>query len=86
MSVVVTPVPGGAYVVSVGSQGPQGPAGPQGEQGPQGPQGPAGSFDIIGYPVVQVGDLQNGDVLSFATDIMAWYNRNQDTLTDGGNF
>lgn len=38
----VTPVPGGAYVVSLGAQGPQGPAGPAGADGPAGPIGPVG--------------------------------------------
>lgn len=55
-------------------------------RGPQGPKGDSGNSDIIGYPVLQIGDIENGDVLSFGTNIMAWYNRKQESLTDGGNF
>jgi hypothetical protein len=58
----------------------------RGPQGPQGPAGPSGSADIGGYPVQMIGEAENNDVLSFGSDIMAWYNRKQETLTDGGNF
>lgn len=54
-------------------------------RGPQGPQGPTGDTTVGGYPVV-MSNANNGDVLSFSTSIMSWYNRNQETLTDGGNF
>ena len=51
--------------------------------GPQGPQGPSGSSDIGGYGV-SISDAINGDVLGFNGTV--WYNRRQETLTDGGNF
>jgi len=51
--------------------------------GPQGPQGPSGANDIGGYGVT-VSDAINGDVLGF--NGAAWYNRRQETLSDGGNF
>lgn len=54
-----------------------------GPQGPQGPQGPSGSADIGGYEIA-VADLINGDVLGF--NGANWYNRRQESLSDGGNF
>lgn len=44
-----------------------------------------GNSDLGGYPVV-MSDVQNTDIVSFASNIMAWYNRRQTSLTDGGNF
>lgn len=56
------------------------------QQGVQGPPGPPGPNTIGGYPIIMDGSANNGDVLSFSTSIMAWYNRAEQTLTDGGNF
>lgn len=55
-----------------------------GPQGPQGPQGPAGLDTIAGYPTTGVSSPIDGDVLGFNGS--AWYNRKQETLSDGGNF
>lgn len=54
-----------------------------GPQGPVGPQGPAGTNEIGGYGIA-IDDVINGDVLGF--NGAAWYNRRQETLSDGGNF
>ena len=51
--------------------------------GPQGPSGPPGSSSIGGYGFA-IDDAINGDVLGF--NGAAWYNRRQETLSDGGNF
>mgnify|MGYP006921297475 CR=1 FL=1 len=48
-----------------------------------GPQGPAGPNEIGGYGIA-IDDVINGDVLGF--NGAAWYNRRQETLSDGGNF
>lgn len=56
-----------------------------GPQGPPGPQGPAGSIsEIGGYPTTGVSTPNNGDILGF--NGTTWYNRAQETLSDGGNF
>lgn len=52
-------------------------------QGPQGPAGPSGNNDIGGYGFA-INGIANGDVLGF--NGAAWYNRRQETLSDGGNF
>lgn len=52
--------------------------------GPQGPPGPSGNSDIGGYPTSGISSPINGDVLGFNGS--AWYNRAQETLSDGGNF
>lgn len=51
--------------------------------GPQGPAGPAGNSDIGGYGF-SIAGITNGDVLGFNGTV--WYNRRQETLSDGGNF
>ena len=51
--------------------------------GPAGPAGPAGNNDIGGYGF-SIEEITNGDVLGF--NGAAWYNRRQETLSDGGNF
>lgn len=55
----------------------------QGPQGPQGLPGPSGSSLIGGYGVGLSGEIA-GDVLGFNGS--SWYNRRQETLSDGGNF
>lgn len=57
-------------IVKVSSPGPQGPAGP-----------PLGG--IAGYSF-NISGLTNGDILGFNGS--AWYNRDQESITDGGNF
>ena len=49
----------------------------------QGPQGPAGPNTIGGYGFSIDGEI-DGDVLGF--NGASWYNRRQETLSDGGNF
>jgi hypothetical protein len=51
--------------------------------GPQGPAGTPGPNSIGGYGFA-IEDEVNGDVLGF--NGTAWYNRRQETLSDGGNF
>lgn len=51
--------------------------------GPQGPQGPPGLATIGGYGF-NIAGLTAGDVLSFSGS--AWYNRDDESVTDGGNF
>lgn len=51
--------------------------------GPQGPQGPPGISTIGGYGFNFSG-LTAGDILSFSGS--AWYNRDDESVTDGGNF
>lgn len=51
--------------------------------GPQGPPGAIGGAEIGGYPI-SISSANDGDVLGF--NGAAWYNRAQETLTDGGNF
>lgn len=70
-------------IVEVAARGPQGPAGPAGSAGPEGPAGPAGPNTIGGYGFSIDGEL-DGDVLGF--NGASWYNRRQETLSDGGNF
>ena len=48
-----------------------------------GPQGPSGPNSIAGYGFA-IEDEIDGDVLGF--NGTAWYNRRQETLSDGGNF
>lgn len=68
-------------VISVGIQGPQGPPGESGVQGATGLPGPN---DIGGYGIALGPSVLLGDVLSF--DGAVWTNKNQNQLTDGGNF
>lgn len=58
--------------------------GPQGPPGIAGPQGPPGNAAIGGLPV-QITNPMPGDVLQLSAAI-AWTNRPQDAITDGGNF
>lgn len=51
--------------------------------GPQGPAGAPGPSSIGGYGF-SIEDEINGDVLGFNGSV--WYNRRQETLSDGGNF
>lgn len=83
IEVYENPQPTIVEVVAAGPSGPQGIQGIQGPEGPQGPQGPSGSNDIGGYGVSILNAI-NGDVLGF--NGAAWYNRRQETLSDGGNF
>lgn len=57
-------------IVKVSSPGPQGPAGP-----------PLGG--IAGYSF-NISDLTAGDLLGFNGS--TWYNRDDESVTDGGNF
>jgi hypothetical protein len=54
-----------------------------GPQGPAGPTGPAGPNAIGGYPI-SISSATSGDMLSF--DGSVWYNRAQESVSDGGNF
>lgn len=49
----------------------------------EGPQGAPGPNSIGGYGFA-IDNVIDGDVLGF--NGAAWYNRHQETLTDGGNF
>lgn len=51
--------------------------------GPQGPKGDPGLSTIGGYGFNFSG-LTPGDLLSFSGS--AWYNRDDESVTDGGNF
>lgn len=53
-----------------------------GAPGPQGPQGISGN--TIGGYAVSINGVGNGDLLSFSDG--NWINRQQQILTDGGNF
>lgn len=70
-------------VAARGPQGPSGPAGAAGATGPAGAPGPAGPNTIGGYGFSIDGEI-DGDVLGF--NGASWYNRRQETLSDGGNF
>lgn len=80
MSMPVLPSQARVTVVTVGVQGPPGPPGSQGVQGAEGPNA------IGGYGIVLGPGVENGDVLSFDSVGAVWTNRNQNLLTDGGNF
>lgn len=70
--------------VEVVSAGPQGAQGPQGPQGPPGDAGAGGNASaIVGYPVSLSGGAPD-DLLSFTG--VAWTNKPQVQVTDGGNF
>lgn len=51
--------------------------------GAVGPQGPPGLATIGGYGF-NISGLTSGDILGFNGS--AWYNRDDNSITDGGNF
>jgi hypothetical protein len=58
----------------------------QGVKGEKGDKGDQADLEIGGYPVSLVDEAENNDVISFSSNLMLWYNRRQELLTDGGNF
>lgn len=58
----------------------------QGVKGDKGDKGDPADLTIGGYPVSAVDTVENNDVISFSSNLMLWYNKRQELLTDGGNF
>lgn len=58
----------------------------QGVKGDKGDKGDPAELELGGYPISVVDTVQDNDVISFSSNLMLWYNKRQELLTDGGNF
>lgn len=71
--------------VVVSAPGPQGPAGASGSGGGN-EGGVAAGLILSGLADVSIGNVSNGDLLTFDAASSVWTNAPRSQITDGGNF